>query len=210
MRGRIRWVVGAALVAAIGLAGVVAGTAVVRLDRDVEAARSEIGALRTRLAAAERRQRRATAEVSTLHRQLEVAQHPLRTAVSWPVRGPLLDRFATRGGSHAGIDIDAPEGHPVRAAAPGVVAAAGWDDGYGNRVVVAHGRELATVYAHLTAIAVEPGDFVSEATMLGSVGCTGSCSGAHLHFEVLVRGSPTDPLLWLPRRPAAESLSWAG
>ena len=207
MRGRVvRWLLGLTLVSAVGVACVAVA---VRLDRDVDAVRSEVGALRKRLAAAERRQRRATVEVSTLHRQLEVVGHPLRTSVSWPVRGPLLDGFGTRGGSHAGIDIGAPEGDAVQAAAPGVVAAAGWDDGYGNRVVVAHGRGVSTLYAHLATIAVEQGDFVSETTLLGGVGCTGSCSGAHLHFEVLVHGSPTDPLLWLPDAPAVESLSWA-
>ena len=208
MRRRVaRRLLGLALVAAIGVAGAVV---VVRLERDVDAVRSEVGALRTRLATAERQQRRATARVSTLHRRLEVVGHPLRPSVSWPVRGPLLDGFGTRGGSHAGIDIDAGEGEAVLAAAPGVVTAAGWDDGYGNRVVVAHGRGVATLYGHLATITVEQGDFVTETTALGEVGCTGSCSGVHLHFEVLVHGTPTDPLLWLPDVPAAESLSWAG
>ena len=207
MRRRVlRWLLVGAVVAAAGAAG----AHVVRLDREVGAVSSEVGALRARLAAAELRQRRATAQVSILHRQLDVVSHPLRRTVSWPVRGPLLDRFGSRGGSHAGIDIQASEGHPVRAAAPGVVASAGWDDGYGNRVVVAHGRGVATLYAHLATIAVGQGDFVTEASTLGEVGCTGSCSGDHLHFEVLVHGSPTDPLLWLPDPRPVESLAWAG
>ncbi|MBD0348682.1 MAG: M23 family metallopeptidase [Thermoleophilia bacterium] len=190
------------LAAAVASGGAALGAAVARMDGDADSVRAEVAALRTRVAAAERRHRHAEARASTLHRRLRAVAHPLRASVSWPVRGPLLDRFGTRGGSHDGIDIDAPEGQAVRAAAPGVVAVAGWEDGYGNRVVVAHGRGLATVYAHLATITVERGTFVTETTTLGSVGCTGSCSGVHLHFEVLLYGNPTDPLLWLPDGPA--------
>jgi murein DD-endopeptidase MepM/ murein hydrolase activator NlpD len=175
------------------------GWLALRLDRRIddlhhsfEVVDSDVKGLKQRSGSSERR-------LAAVFERVRVIGHPLHAAISWPVSGPLLDGYGPRGsGWHSGIDIDAPEGAPVSAAAPGVVVRTGWEDGYGNRVVVAHGRGLETTYAHLQEITVDTGAFVSEASLVGTVGCTGSCYGAHLHFEVRIDGISSDPLLWLP------------
>lgn len=175
------------------------------LDARFEVVRGDLGALEGRSEESERR-------LAAVGEKVRAIGHPLRASVTWPVSGPLLDRYGPRGsGWHSGIDVDAPEGAPVSAAAPGVVVRSGWEDGYGNRIVLAHGRGLETTYAHLAEIAVGTGEFVTESTEVGTVGCTGTCSGAHLHFEVRINGVSSDPLLWLPPHPTrVASLPWAG
>jgi murein DD-endopeptidase MepM/ murein hydrolase activator NlpD len=194
----IAWIAVAAAALAVSLWALGVWLAL-RLDRRVDAldagvrlVRADVGALQGRTARSERR-------LSQVGKRLRAIGHPLRPAFSWPVSGPLLEPYGPRGsGWHAGIDVDAPEGAPVRAAAPGVVVHAGWEDGYGNRVVVAHGRRLETVYAHLDTITVDPGTLVTDTAQVGTLGCTGTCNGAHLHFETRVDGVASDPLLWLP------------
>ncbi|MDQ3858248.1 MAG: M23 family metallopeptidase [Actinomycetota bacterium] len=97
---------------------------------------------------------------------------------------------------HEGIDIAAPAGATVHAAASGRVIVAGWMGGYGNLIVIDHGGGLATAYGHLSAIWVGGGS-VSQGQGIGAVGCTGSCTGPHLHFEVRVNGTPVNPLAYL-------------
>ena len=70
--------------------------------------------------------------------------------------------------------------------------------GYGNAVVVDHGGGVTTLYGHMSGFNVSNGQSVSQGAVLGYVGCTGSCTGDHLHFEVRVNGSPQDPLNYLP------------
>jgi murein DD-endopeptidase MepM/ murein hydrolase activator NlpD len=122
----------------------------------------------------------------------------------WPAAGPVTSGFGWRthpiSGTrrfHAGIDIGAPAGAPVRAAGAGVVAAAGWRGGYGLTVEVDHGEGVTTLYAHLSSIAVRPGEPVATGQQLGAVGSTGASTGPHLHFEVRVQDSPVDPAGWL-------------
>jgi murein DD-endopeptidase MepM/ murein hydrolase activator NlpD len=175
----------------------------VRLDRRIDTLDSRFDGISGEVDAIDRRGMRSERRLALMRERLRVLGHPLRASVSWPVAGPLLEPYGPRGsGWHAGIDVDASDGAPVSAAAPGVVVRTGWDGGYGNRVVVAHGRGLETTYAHLDAISVRPGTFVSESSQVCTVGCTGSCNGAHLHFEVRVNGISSDPLLWLPPHPA--------
>ena len=115
----------------------------------------------------------------------------------WPVAGPVVSPFGMRWGRmHEGIDISAPAGAPVAAAAAGTVISAGWMGGYGNLVVIDHGGGLATAYAHLSSIAVGGGQ-VAQGQTIGYVGCTGHCFGDHLHFEVRVGGAAVDPLGYL-------------
>jgi murein DD-endopeptidase MepM/ murein hydrolase activator NlpD len=115
----------------------------------------------------------------------------------WPVSGTITSTYGPRWGSfHYGIDIAAPTGTPVRAAASGRVIVAGWMGGYGNLIVVDHGNGLATAYAHLSAIWIGGGS-VSQGQGIGAVGCTGSCTGPHLHFEVRVNGSAVNPMGYL-------------
>jgi murein DD-endopeptidase MepM/ murein hydrolase activator NlpD len=111
----------------------------------------------------------------------------------------LGDRFGPRGDRfHAGIDITAPPGTPVYAAAPGRVTFVGWSDGYGFLVVVTHARQERTFYAHLSRIDVRVGVWIDKGVRVGAVGATGDATGPHLHFEVRVRGAAVDPLLGLP------------
>ena len=115
----------------------------------------------------------------------------------WPVNGVVTSGFGWRWGRmHEGIDISAPAGTPIHAVASGTVIFAGWMGGYGNLVIVDHGNGLATAYAHQSAIYVGGGS-VSQGQTLGAVGCTGSCTGNHLHFEVRVNGGAVDPMGYL-------------
>jgi murein DD-endopeptidase MepM/ murein hydrolase activator NlpD len=115
----------------------------------------------------------------------------------WPVRGTVVSPFGQRWGRlHAGIDIAAPAGTPIVASASGSVIYSGAMSGYGNIVVIQHGA-IATAYAHNSSNAVPVGQTVSQGATIAYVGCTGSCSGNHVHFEVRVNGSPVDPMGYL-------------
>ncbi len=94
---------------------------------------------------------------------------------------------------HTGWDMQASYGDPIRAAADGVVVSAGPRGGYGNAVVLDHGGGMATLYAHQSKVAVSSGQHVSQGQVIGYVGCTGYCTGPHLHFEVRINGRPVDP-----------------
>jgi len=98
---------------------------------------------------------------------------------------------------HTGIDFGASYGTPIHAAADGVVVSAGPLGGYGNATVIDHGNGLATLYGHQSSISVSPGQTVKRGQIIGYVGCTGLCTGPHLHFEVRVRGTPVDPMPYL-------------
>jgi murein DD-endopeptidase MepM/ murein hydrolase activator NlpD len=95
---------------------------------------------------------------------------------------------------HAGIDIAAPMGSAVVAAADGQVIASGWNGGYGRQIQVAHGNGIVTSYSHLSGFAASPGEPVRQGQLIGYVGSTGVSTGPHLHFEVLVNGRAVDPL----------------
>lgn len=119
-------------------------------------------------------------------------------AYIWPVNGPVVSPFGMRWGRlHAGVDIAVPSGTPIRAAASGSVAMAGWMGGYGQYTCIQHGGGVATCYAHQSSIGVGTGASVKQGQVIGSVGCTGHCFGDHLHFEVRVNGSPVDPMGYL-------------
>jgi murein DD-endopeptidase MepM/ murein hydrolase activator NlpD len=98
---------------------------------------------------------------------------------------------------HEGIDLGAPEGTPIHAAASGTVIYAGWMGGYGNLTVIDHGGGIATAYGHQSSIAVATGQQVTQGEVIGYVGSTGHSTGPHLHFEVRVDGSAVDPLGYL-------------
>ena len=124
--------------------------------------------------------------------------------LSLPANGPITSGFGFRihpifGNSrmHTGIDIGAPYGAPVWAADGGTVAYVGTMSGYGNVVAIEHGGGLATTYNHLSAFLVSEGQSVTRGSQIAAVGCTGYCTGPHLHFEVRVGGSPVDPIPYL-------------
>lgn len=123
----------------------------------------------------------------------------------WPVDGPVVSGFGPRtiNGSyeyHPGIDIAVPEGTPIRAALSGTVSlqqSEAESGGYGNYTCLDHGGGLSTCYAHQSSFAVSLGQSVSQGDIIGYTGCTGYCFGPHLHFEVRINGSVTDPMGYL-------------
>lgn len=119
---------------------------------------------------------------------------------SWPVTGTITSPFGWRsnpfGGSpefHQGLDIAAPTGTTVTAAAAGTVIMAQWYGGYGNYILIDHGGGYSTGYGHLSAIYVSNGQAVKRGQAIGAVGSTGASTGPHLHFEVRIDGKPVDP-----------------
>jgi murein DD-endopeptidase MepM/ murein hydrolase activator NlpD len=116
----------------------------------------------------------------------------------WPITGPLTSPFGPRWGRlHAGVDIAAPPGTPIRAADSGRVALAGWQGGYGLYTCVHHTASLSTCYAHQSRLGTARGATVRQGQVIGYVGNTGQSFGDHLHFETWVGGSPVDPMGFL-------------
>jgi murein DD-endopeptidase MepM/ murein hydrolase activator NlpD len=117
----------------------------------------------------------------------------------WPVSGPITSPFGMRWGTlHPGLDIGVPSGTPVHAAASGTVIWCGWMSGYGNLVMIDHHNGLVTLYGHNTSVAVGCNQQVSQGQVVSYSGCTGFCTGPHVHFEVRSHGAPVDPLGYLP------------
>src|SRR5918999_1296623 len=116
------------------------------------------------------------------------------STLSSPVDGTVTSEFGPRWGrNHDGRDIAAPTGPAIRAAACGSVTLAGQQSGYGNMVCITHTNEFSTCYAHMSRFAVSQGARVQQGQVIGYVGCTGSCTGPHLHFETRVNGQAQDP-----------------
>lgn len=123
----------------------------------------------------------------------------------WPVQAPLTSGFGMRthpltgtARLHAGIDLAAATGTPIRAAAAGVVISAGPMGGYGTTVDVRHADGTVTRYAHQSRALVRPAQRVAAGQVIGLVGSTGASTGPHLHFEVRTAAGPVDPRSWLP------------
>jgi murein DD-endopeptidase MepM/ murein hydrolase activator NlpD len=94
---------------------------------------------------------------------------------------------------HQGVDFAAPTGTPILASAAGTIVFAGWGGGYGNVVVIDHGKGMRTRYAHMHRISVRNGQRVEQGHTIGQVGSTGLSTGPHLHYEVWMNGKPVDP-----------------
>lgn len=109
---------------------------------------------------------------------------------------------------HSGIDLAAPTGTPIAAAAAGTVTFAGPRGGYGNLVIVDHGDGTETRYAHQDSLAVVVGQVVAAGEVVGTVGSTGRSTGPHLHFEVRRHGEPVDPAHLLA--PSEGAVRWTG
>lgn len=114
-------------------------------------------------------------------------------AFVWPAGGRITQRFVWY---HKGIDIANKAAPNILAADSGKVLTAGWPDGYGygNRILIDHGNGYQTLYAHLSRIFVVPGQTVRRGDAIGQMGCSGRCTGTHLHFEVIRNGVYLDPL----------------
>jgi murein DD-endopeptidase MepM/ murein hydrolase activator NlpD len=98
---------------------------------------------------------------------------------------------------HTGIDFGAGTGTEIHAAESGTVVSAGPMGGSGTATIIDHGNGIATLYGHQSSIGVSEGQRVSRGQVIGRVGCTGACTGPHLHFEVRVNGTPVDPMPYI-------------
>ncbi|MEH7248334.1 M23 family metallopeptidase [Neobacillus niacini] len=119
--------------------------------------------------------------------------------LAWPTSGGYVSSQQGQrwGKSHKGIDIARPSNRTIKAADNGTVVSAGWDGGYGNKIVVDHQNGIRTVYAHLESIGVSVGQTVSQGSAIGVMGSTGNSTGIHLHFEVYKNGALQNPLGYL-------------
>ena len=118
---------------------------------------------------------------------------------SWPAEGTITTPFTPY---HHGLDIGILRSLDVTAAAPGKVVSVGYVtgfEGYGNIVLVQVTPDVVTLYAHLAAMKVHAGETVARGELLGIAGCTGYCTGTHLHFEVRENGVAVDPRKFLGR-----------
>ncbi len=128
------------------------------------------------------------------------------TPTMWPTAGWLSSAYGNRKDPftgapdfHPGLDISANRGTEVRAPADGIVETAGLNGNYGKSIVLAHGFGLSTRFGHLSAYVVFSGQSVKRGDLIGYVGSTGRATFSHLHYEVLVNGSPINPLRLLAR-----------
>ncbi len=153
------------------------------------------------LRALEKEQARVLARIQAAQNPGAAPAGPIRQgsgSMIWPVNGTFTSPFGMRWGRlHAGIDLAAPEGTPIRAADSGRVIIAGWTGGYGNYTCISHSSSLSTCYGHQSRYATSVGANVSKGQVIGYVGNTGHSFGAHLHFEVRVNGTPVDPMGYL-------------
>ncbi|MEH7273032.1 peptidoglycan DD-metalloendopeptidase family protein [Neobacillus vireti] len=119
--------------------------------------------------------------------------------LAWPTSGGYISsqQGMRWGKSHKGIDIARPSNRTIKAADNGKVVSAGYDGGYGNKIVIDHQNGLRTVYAHLESISVSAGQTVSQGSGIGVMGTTGNSTGVHLHFEVYKDGALQNPLSYL-------------
>ena len=148
-------------------------------------------------------------KMAQLERNIHVYERVLRergyTPTVWPVMGKLEGGFGGRrnpfgGGSyefHSGQDIEADSGAPVVSGASGKISFVGWQNGYGQLIVIDHGGGLTTRYGHLSHIDVALDQAVARGQFIGRVGSTGRSTGPHLHYEVRINDQPVNPLQYL-------------
>ncbi|HZD33191.1 MAG TPA: M23 family metallopeptidase [Candidatus Angelobacter sp.] len=133
----------------------------------------------------------------------------------WPVMGPITGPFGARtdpfngeGAFHSGVDISCHYGSPIIAPADGVVTYADFYSGYGRLIEIDHGNGIVTRYGHLSGFTVTDGQSVRKGEVIGYVGMSGRSTGAHLHYEVRIHGTPVNPHKYL--RTAADGAFGAG
>jgi len=150
-----------------------------------------------------------SASISTLYRSYPKQWQVHVRPSLWPVEGRLMSPFGVRtdpfsgeGAIHTGVDLQAPMGTPVRAAADGVIVYAEWRSGYGRLVIIDHGNGLQTYYGHLSQFGVVEGQEVRRGDVIAKSGASGRVTSAHLHYEVRMRGIPVNPYPFLARSAA--------
>ncbi len=110
----------------------------------------------------------------------------------WPTQANRLTQYFSW--RHTGVDIAGPVGLKIFAAADGIVSIAGWQNGYGNTILLSHGNGVQTRYGHASKLLVSPGDYVQQGQTIALVGSTGHSTGPHLHFEIVLNGKRVNPL----------------
>jgi len=140
------------------------------------------------------------------------SRYTANSPYSWLVTHPLPDMKRvssdfggrTMGGRaehHSGLDLSAPSGTPIYATGPGIVTKSGWGTGYGQYVEINHGNGYITRYAHASRLIARVGDQVKAGEHIANVGCTGRCTGPHLHYEVVKDGQRKNPSSYLAMLP---------
>jgi murein DD-endopeptidase MepM/ murein hydrolase activator NlpD len=173
--------------------------ALVITRKQVEGEIQESKALESASAQLAAKLRAGSAQAGSVAAGGSTSESPSSSGFAWPLSGPITSPFGMRWGTlHPGIDIGVPTGTPIHAAGNGTVVWCGWMSGYGNLVMIDHHNGLATLYGHQSRIGVSCNQEVSQGQTIGYVGCTGFCTGPHLHFEVRLNGNPVDPLGYLP------------
>ncbi len=162
----------------------------------VERRESDLG--RLRVAAEDYRER--------LRREREMAALNATPSI-WPCAGSISSDYGWRvhpvygyGRMHTGVDITAPHGTPIRAAAAGWVVQSGWLSGYGNALTIDHGNGLSTLYGHCSSLVSGVGTFVRKGQTVAYVGSTGVSTGPHVHYEVLLAGQQVNPVPYLDEK----------
>jgi len=141
-----------------------------------------------------------TSTISALYRTYP-RQYQLHVRPSlWPVEGRLMssfggrtDPFSGEGAIHTGVDLEAPMGTSVHAAADGIVVHADWEGGYGRLIIIDHGNGVQTYYGHLSTFGVVPGQEVRRGDVIARSGASGRVTSPHLHYEVRMGGTPVNP-----------------
>jgi murein DD-endopeptidase MepM/ murein hydrolase activator NlpD len=140
---------------------------------------------------------------SPVNARIAIGTMPQEQQYIWPAYGPITSGFGPRviavgSANHRGLDIGGRRGDPIFAAACGEVIFSGWSGGYGNKIIILHDNGDETLYAHLSEIFVNRGAWVYQGQTIGGMGMTGTSTGVHLHFEIIIDGVQMDPLLFLP------------
>lgn len=155
---------------------------------------------------------RANATGVKINSDLSETQEKLEDYLSyvptfWPTTGRISsvfgyrkDPFTAKKTYHSGVDIAAPKGQNILAAASGKVIFSGTQSGYGLCVFIDHGRGMVSVYGHCSKLKVKTGDIIEKGDLIAKVGSTGRSTGPHLHFELRVNNEPVDPLKYLEKK----------
>jgi len=154
---------------------------------DVEQAANDLRSARNRLTGA-----RNLADIGVTENLQFPINYPTRVSSPFGLRRNPFGGSGTE--FHYGLDLSAPAGSEVTSLFNGVVARAGYNDGFGNYVIITHGKELQTLYAHLSVIKINTGDRVNQFDVIGLVGSTGRSTGPHLHLGVYINGQTVDPM----------------